>query len=45
MKVRCDCGREDEVRLCLLANGKADMCANCRSRVNAKWGGSAYKAV
>lgn len=45
VKVRCDCGREDEVRLCLLVKGKADMCANCRSRVNAKWGGSAYKAV
>lgn len=34
VKVRCDCGREDIVRLNVLVDGKANQCVNCSHLLN-----------
>lgn len=32
VRCRCDCGREDDVELTILMNGKADHCRSCGNR-------------
>lgn len=44
VRVRCDCGKEDNVRVDVLLKGRANMCKECSAVSKAKWGGTVYKA-